>query len=94
VTEQVEASGKPVRWKSPAIGLAISAGAVVAGSAVCTPGCCGCTSWAGLPDPGAAGDVFLLLAVLGVIGIAFNVGWLAISVVKGIIRHRAHGHLH
>ena len=78
-----------VSLKKPAIALAISVGAVVVGSAVCTPGICGCASWIGLSDPEKwGGELFMWLAIAGVAGMAINLFWLVISAVAGRVRRR------
>jgi hypothetical protein len=80
---------RPLNLKKPAIALAISVAAVVVGSAVCTPGICGCTSWTGLSFFGyfgEAGIFFMFLALLGVLGTILSLCWLAFSAFRAMLR--------
>ncbi len=90
--EQIDPARKPLTLKRPLIALAISVGAVVVGSAVCTPGICGCTSWTGLSIFGALGEaglLFLLLSVVGMVGVAISLCWMLVLFVKGTIMRRS-----
>ena len=68
--------------KKPLIALAISAGAIAVGSAICLPGICGCASWLGLTNTDSYGKPFLILALIGVLGLLISIVWLIVSALR------------
>jgi hypothetical protein len=90
--ESIDPPRRPLGLKRPLIAFAISVGAIVVGSAVCTPGICGCTSWTGLSFFGyfgEAGIFFLFLSLAGVLGAVLSLFWLTVKAVRGELRRRS-----
>jgi hypothetical protein len=81
MNEPATGSAKLPNLRKPAIALAISVGAIVVGSAICMPGICGCASWIGLVNTDSYGTPFLILTMIGVLGVPVSIGWLMVSSV-------------
>jgi hypothetical protein len=86
MSEAADQPGKPISLKKPAIVLAISVGAVAVGSAVCTPGICGCASWIGLENTDSWGTPFMFLALIGVLGVVASTVWLIVAGIRHALR--------
>jgi hypothetical protein len=74
--------------KGPLICLTISLGAVVAGSAICLPGICGCAGWLPIPNRDSFGVLFMFLFFGGVLGIPVSLLWLAAAALWNAVAGR------
>ena len=56
-------------WFRPLPVLLVSIGLVLVGASVCFPGICGCASLLGIADPGKWAIPFVVVYVIGMLGI-------------------------
>jgi hypothetical protein len=63
------------------IGLLISIGLLIVGSAVCFPGLGGCGHWLPLENPDKFGLPFAILSTIGSLGIIVCILWFIIAAV-------------
>jgi hypothetical protein len=67
--------------KRPLFALGISVLVIIAGSAVCVPGICGCVSWLGIPDSKYSNH-FMWLYLSGILGVLSSIVWLIITAAR------------
>jgi hypothetical protein len=72
--------------KKPAIALGISAALVLAATAICLPGICGCVSWLGIPDSEFSIFIAVPLYFLGISGIVISTCWLTFLAIRAAVR--------
>jgi hypothetical protein len=71
--------------------LGISVALLLAATAICLPGICGCVSWLGIPDSQFSNFIAFPLYLVGISGIVISTCWLIFLGIRAAVRRiRSH----